>query len=109
MTFPQAILDLAAASQFTPEQVAAAVRALAVEDVQLRWNLEKQRWEARAIIATADTLAELDEAYPDSTAYKPGTGWPLDADHPQVIAAQAATNEYDALHQMRKNRAAART
>lgn len=74
------------------------------ERIQLRWNLNEKTWEAHAVIGSAPTLVELDAEFPDSSAVKPGTGWPLDDDHPIVVASAAAIGEWDAITAVRKER-----
>jgi hypothetical protein len=71
---------------------------------QIRWNFERQVWEVHAVVKVTEMLAEADAIFPHADIYKPSTGWPLGNDHPDVIAAEAATREYDAMHAVRSQR-----
>lgn len=71
---------------------------------QIRWNLDRQVWEVHAVVLTGERLADVEAEFPSATIYKPQSGWPLDRDHPIVIAAKAATDEYEAMYDVRAQR-----
>ena len=88
----------------TEEVLARFEAAPEPSEINLRWDLEGKTWYARAVVGSAPALADLDAEFPNSRMTKPGTGWPLDDDHEMVVAARAATTEWDAVGDARKAR-----